>query len=429
MFRGARYGRNAVKVAFTIALLGLISGGQGVTGVAADSDPRLWYFNDFGVQDAFDAGYSGQGVTIAVIDSQINPSIPALQGTNLSIHEPSLCDIDSANSTRLPAATVDPGAFHGTNMAALILGNGTPPPNGQAGQLGVAPGATVKYYANNTVSDFMQQYVCVRNGNEASGENTAEAIDLAVADGAQIISMSFIENHHQNIVDAVARALRAGVVLIAGTPNDQSSISGLAKMNGIVTIQAMDPTGAIQQSSLKSSSEIDIVGPGVDILGVSENWSNSATLFGTSNSTAITAGFLAVVKSKYPTATGNQLIQTLIRNTYAEDHALQKDPEGYFGYGIVSLRHMLSIDPTQYPDVNPLIDKPGDSPRYDEIFGESLDTSIPTSSSPIAVDSPDSSLGALGVLPVVLIILVVLLIAGGVITTVFVVRSRKKISR
>jgi subtilisin family serine protease len=60
---------------------------------------------------------------------------------------------------------------------------------------------------------------------------------------------------------------------------------------------------------------------------------------GTSYATPIIAGLLAMVKRKYPVATGNQLIQTLIRNTGTGNHSPARDAEGEVGYGLVSLDH------------------------------------------------------------------------------------------
>jgi hypothetical protein len=64
------------------------------------------------------------------------------------------------------------------------------------------------------------------------------------------------------------------------------------------------------------------------------------------------AGALALVKSKYPEATGNQLIQHLIHfDTDPESYAYSDD----LGFGVISLRNMLANDPTGWPDVNPLM--------------------------------------------------------------------------
>ena len=43
------------------------------TASAVQASDDLWYFNAFHVQAAHDAGFTGAGVTIAVIDDQLYP--------------------------------------------------------------------------------------------------------------------------------------------------------------------------------------------------------------------------------------------------------------------------------------------------------------------------------------------------------------------
>jgi hypothetical protein len=51
-------------------------------------------------------------------------------------------------------------------------------------------------------------------------------------------------------------------------------------------------------------------------------------------------------------------------NTLTPNHSAvsdcEKDPDGFFGYEIVSLRHMLAVHPAQYPDVKPLTENQRD---------------------------------------------------------------------
>lgn len=60
---------------------------------------------------------------------------------------------------------------------------------------------------------------------------------------------------------------------------------------------------------------------------------------------------------KYPDATGNQMIQSLLHNTGSEDHPLEFDANDGFGYGTASLTRVLAADPLQYPDESSLLDK------------------------------------------------------------------------
>jgi hypothetical protein len=411
-------------VAAAILAVALIGGGSAPA--SAESDPGLWYFTDFGVQEAHDQGYTGQGATIAVLDGPLNPAVPMLSSANITVHEPSFCDYPSADEAgRRPATTTDPDATHGTNMVGLIAGNGTGATSGAA-QLGVAPGASILYYAQSFDSPFGElDTVCPRHDQPADeGVQTAEAIDQAVADGADIISMSFGQNSHPSIADAVARADAAGVIMVVAISNDGLGTSGLDAMNGVVTVQAMTSDGSLPETTTRPDDGIDVIGPGLGTTGLGPDFTTFALGGGTSDATAVISGFLAVVKSKYPSATNNQILQSLILNTGTDEHELAYDPQGYFGYGVVSLRHMLREDPAGYPDVNPLISKEtNEVPSYEQIFGSSP-TGQPAT--PSAVEPASQSDGF--VLPSWILVAgggVLLLLVLLAITLVLVLRPRR----
>lgn len=402
---------------------------------SAATVPELWYQDAFGVADAAAAGFTGQGVKVAVIDGLINPALPALSTANITIREPSYC-ADRVNAAAyVPAVSDDfESARHGTEMVSLLVGNGSST-NGGQGTVGVAPGATVLYYATDyDVGLSQSQLVCPIIGDATDVKDqdlsVALALDQAIEDGADIISLSIgTGTVRDDIYAAIAKAMREGVVVVAARPNDmrKTDDTDLSGMNGVVSIQAMGSDGVIQASSAVSDGSVDIVGPGVNVLGLVDGWSVPAAVSGTSGATAIVAGYLAIVKSKYPKATGNQLIQSLINNTGLDDHALKHDSTS--GYGIVSLRHMLEVDPTKYKDVNPLIDLSNNEfnrPVATEIFGKTA----PSSSSPTLTpaEQPQSA----GTLTPILIgagILILLFAALAVLTLVLVRRSNAKSRR
>jgi subtilisin family serine protease len=101
-----------------------------------------------------------------------------------------------------------------------------------------------------------------------------------------------------------------------------------------------------------------ITGPGVDVPGIAwvpgAGWQSGRSLTGTSFSAPIVAGALALVKSKYPEATGNQLIQQLIHSPSSGKYAWDRS----YGFGLLSMSRMLATDPTGWPDVNPLLKGP-----------------------------------------------------------------------
>ena len=77
---------------------------------------------------------------------------------------------------------------------------------------------------------------------------------------------------------------------------------------------------------------------------------------GTSISTPIVAGQIALARSRWPQATPNQILQSVTHNG-SNNGAWNQ----YTGYGALSLDGLLGSDPSQYPDENPLADKGGGS--------------------------------------------------------------------
>jgi subtilisin family serine protease len=160
--------------------------------------------------------------------------------------------------------------------------------------------------------------------------------------------------------------------------------------------------------------DVDVAAPGVGILNqgtAEEGWAGQILGNGTSFATPIVAGFLAVTAQKYPDATSNQLIQSLIHNTGVDDHELTYDSAQLYGYGVVSLTHLLRVDPTTYPDVNPLLEPDGE-PNAEEIAA-ALAEATPQPTTPPTEGTPSwlPVLIGIGVGGAVLVVAVALLIA------------------
>jgi len=393
----------------------------------------LWYFSALHVQQAHDAGWTGKGVTIAVIDDQINPEIPPLVGANVEVRPSSGKCLDDTGQP-VPPTTTSLGAIHGTGVVALIAGTGAAYP-GQVGVKGVAPGARVLFYSDSFGSATPND-TSVHCADDSVIEGiVAGSIDDAVAAGAQIISISQTMGQTDKLTAAIARAEHHGVVVLGGLPNNNlGSLTGFPYgANGVVSVQAMDSTGAIQTTdgAPNLSAATDVVGPGVDLLlqGARDSggsWELQSKGKGTSLATPIVAGFLAVVKQKYPAATGNQLIQTLIRNTGTVSHPLTFDKSGELGYGVASLTRMLTVDPATYPDKNPLIStKAGQRPSAKQIAAGG-ETASPSPSSS-AVAAPSSHAGALPgwLIPILVGGLVFLVVVIAVVVLVIVLVTRR----
>ncbi|MFF2272004.1 S8 family serine peptidase [Agromyces sp. NPDC058136] len=401
----------------------------GASAASADEVvPGDWYVETWGVQESLDAGNDGAGVQVAVIDTQFNPEVPTLQGVDLTIAPPICYDQSGA---LVPAATDSLEAAHGTNSVSLIAGTGAGYP-GQTGVRGAAPRAKVTgYAAAYSAPGFSTGLIqCI----DVDGEPTSgidERFEDALDDGADIITIQLTVGLLDS--ELVARAMREGVIVLAGLDNepvDEMGTLGLAMQNGVVGVQAIDAYGDPQNGAGSTDIAVDVAAPGVGMTAQAgpgaTSWEQQTIQSGTSDATPFTAGVLAAVWSKYPDATGNQILQSMVRNTGLEDHELTRDDS--LGYGILSLRHMLSEDPTQYDDVNPLIvddreftdQAEFEFPRYEEIFPDSV--------TPAPSDEPGQNGSLLSaVMPLLLIgggIGLIVLI--GVVVLIVVLVRRKK---
>jgi hypothetical protein len=349
--------------------------------VAAPTTDGLWYADALGL-DAAQQVADGAGITVAVIDGPVDPTVPELDGTSLVVHEPAFCDCDGDGAPD-PATAADASASHGTSMVSLVGGTGRGP-DGVPGVRGVAPGAEIRHYTIGAG---------IGNGPVNVDGDYAAALRQAVADGADIVSMSFGSSSPlpgEPERDAVAEALRAGVVLVAAGGNEEDVVDFPGVANGVVTVSHFGPDGEMVDGENVPGPHVDVAAPGRDIRGVipgPDGGHGRST--GSSPSTAIVSGVLALAWSAHPEATGNQMIQALLRTTESSDGDLSRHDD-WWGYGKVSLIRLLETDPTGYPDVNPLLTEgPDQVPTVDEVRG---DAGVPAA--PPTADAPAGGPGA-----------------------------------
>lgn len=409
----------AVAAALSLLLVPLFAAGPAS---ADDFSTGQWYLDALHIGEAHSAGITGDGVTIAIMDSPVNNQVPALTGANLEPQKSSCFDDSGAP---LPVTSTDLSgtseAIHGTDVASVLVGTGAGY-DGELGIQGIAPGARVLYYAV-AYDGADGLIVCPQTHPGIADMEDALAADMndAIDQGADIISISLGVNTSPKLVDALARAHREGVVVLAALPNANLSEGAdwPGSANGVVAVQAVDSAGRSPvnpDGGLNTSfSYTTVAAPGVGILAqgtLDGAWTDQRLETGTSLATPITAGLLALVLQKYPDATGNQLIQTLIHNTGRDDHDLQRNDE--LGYGIASATHMLKVDPTQYPDVNPLLTDDGNFPTMAE------STTGPTSTPSDGGAGGGNSAGFPWV-----IVIVGLLVLIGIIVLVVVLATRR----
>ena len=308
---------------------------------AADPITTQEYFSYYGFDAAREKGYTGKGITIALFDGPVDTSAPELAGAN--IVDKSRCTVNASPD----------GVRHATDMATLLVSPYT----------GVAPDATLYTY-QATTEDSQPGGTC------GSGADAADSIDKlinqAVDDGAQIISMSLSNSDNGSELKwAIARAISEGVIIVSSSGNGakDENRSHLGKWSGIVGVSAINTDGAFASYSSWGNGVVTAaVGGPVNTLDANTN--QPITVQGTSYATALVAGMLTLARQKWPDATANQILQSLVRSGLNPNHEWNQ----YTGYGAIDGGGLVIDDPSQYPDENPLLDKPGGSePTADEV--------------------------------------------------------------
>lgn len=183
-------------------------------------------------------------VTVAIVDTGVAADAPDLAGVPIApgwdyVND----DADTADDHQ-----------HGTHLAGIVA---QATDNG-LGSAGMAPGATI-------------MPIKVLDANATGDEFTImEGIAGAVADGAQVVNLSFAFGAGyvpSRVMEATIRdALDAGVVLVAAAGNDGSDVvSYPAAFSGVVAVGAAapGPDGAVGRASYSNTGpEIDLLAPG-----------------------------------------------------------------------------------------------------------------------------------------------------------------------
>ena len=373
-------GRKAVKGGVVSALAAVLACVGLCVPSAVASDGVDWRIDDMGVRDAWAQGITGKGVKVAVLDDPIVSDYPALAGADVSYklmtesNQPCHRKSDPSQTTSADDPTLDSSSgfviTHGTSVVSLIVGNGNGW-DGGAGIQGIAPGASVTAYMV-----FYQREGRLGGGADICVDDAGKGVDLdkpsirdAVSSGARIINMSYVDDigDPSGVRDDILYALRHGVVVVSARDNSVRAgmydLVGEPGMNnyfpGEVTVNAVDSAGNLQKSSDVMDGNVSVLSPGVGVPSYRSTDSREMVMTGngTSAAAANLSAYLALVMQKWPDATGNQILQSLVRNTKGNASGGPKlDPEHKRGFGIVDPGKLLSVDPTRYPDVNPLLE-------------------------------------------------------------------------
>jgi len=316
--------------------LALSVGAVAVSPSSAHADDTITtqdYFSYYKLDQARAKGYTGQGVTIAMIDGPVDTGVPELAGANITVKTP--CEFEAANSSRT----------HATAIASILVSK----------NYGLAPDASLIAYATPSKDDKRPKDCMDARG---STRPLSTHINMAINDGAQVISYSrSAVNQDAAMKWAIARAMAQGVIIVGPMGNESEDTNDLsvAWWSGTVGVSAIDASGQLASYSSWGQG-IVAAGIGGPVKARDYQTGTIKDVQGASIAPPVVAGQIALARSRWPQATSNQILQSVTRN--GSNNGVWNQ---YTGYGALSLDGLLGSDPCQYPDENPLADKGGGS--------------------------------------------------------------------
>ncbi|HEX6352509.1 S8 family serine peptidase [Actinophytocola sp.] len=262
-----------------------------------------------GAPSAWNAGHTGEGTTVAVLDTGIDATHPDLDDAVIGAQD----FTDSATGT-------DDYFGHGTHVASIITGDG-------AKNKGVAPNTKL---LNGKVLD------------DAGGGYESWIIagmEWAAASGADVVNMSLGTREASDGADPMSQAVNqitaeTGTlfVIAAGNagPGDRT-VASPGAADAALTVGAVDRNDGLAHFSSRGprlgdgAIKPDITAPGVDIVAAkaANGWIGNpaddgyVSLSGTSMATPHVAGAAAILAGQHPDWPADRLKSTLMASSKA----------------------------------------------------------------------------------------------------------------
>jgi subtilisin family serine protease len=256
----------------------------------------------------------GQGVTVAMLDSGVQPTVSDLAGSVTA--GPDLTGLSTSPSSAH-------WGQHGTWMASIIAGHGHGT-GGQDGIVGVAPEArilSVRVIPDQNDPGYLSYE---REQEDRVQDSLAQGIRYAVDHGAGVISMSIgYSSPSASVRSALQYAYGHGVAVVASSGNSgdtpTASRNGYAPVKfpadypGVIGVAAVSSSGTVAGFSSDNLS-VEVAAPGVNVSAQGRDgqyW----LVTGTSPACALVAGVAALIKSRYPGLAPDLLARALTSTT------------------------------------------------------------------------------------------------------------------
>ncbi|MEU0177774.1 type VII secretion-associated serine protease mycosin [Streptomyces massasporeus] len=292
--------------------------------------------------DALWAISTGKDVDVAVIDTGVdikNPQLTKAVDVSKGMNNLPPKNLKGEKVERGSGKGIDDSVGHGTRVAGIIAAR---PAKGTA-FVGLAPDAKI---------------IPIKQNN-AEGDGTAgtlaAAIRYAVRAGAEVINISQDTakalKPDSDLEQAVKEALAQRVVVVASAGNDglggKVQITYPASYKGVLAVAASDRNN--ERASFSQSGDfVGVAAPGVDMISTVPLGGHCSDN-GTSFSAPYVAGVAALLKSKYPDWTAQQVVAQIEQTAERSIPG----PDRLVGWGVVDpVKALTNVDP-QHPVESP----------------------------------------------------------------------------
>ncbi|MGA5292118.1 type VII secretion-associated serine protease mycosin [Streptomyces pseudogriseolus] len=315
------------------AALGLLLVGIAAAPAHAESARQMQWHLDAMHADEMWKTSTGEGITVAVIDSGVDDTHPDLKGQVLPGKD--FSELRGDENTDI--------ADHGTSTAALIAATGAR--GAVNGSYGLAPGAKIlpirMRYANERFGQV--------DGKAEYSRVLTKAIRYAADTDAQIINISMGSSNtpgRENVgtpelAAAVRYALDKGKLIFAAVGNSGDTTNFLeypAATPGVVGVGAADKDGRVLKNSQRGP-QVDLAAPGGDIVNACATGTKLCKGSGTSSAAALASASAALIWSQHPDWTNHQVLRVML-NTAGKPKSGDERTDA-IGYGMVRPRIAL----------------------------------------------------------------------------------------
>ncbi|AZO10168.1 MULTISPECIES: S8 family serine peptidase [unclassified Mesorhizobium] len=243
---------------------------------------------------------SGENVRIAVIDTGIDDSNPALAG------------VIAGQFDAMPNVPIEK-RDHGTSVDGLIAGVGA--------LEGMAPGARI-FHAR------------AFEGGKSTMDVILSALDWAAEQDVSIINMSFVGPKNDLLGTACRNARALGMVLVAAAGNNgpKAPYGYPGAFDGVIAVTATDAKDGLMPQANRGPY-VFISAPGVEM--VAPSGAGSEVVTGTSFAAAIVSGAIANLMHAAPNRSADEIEKALAAT--AKDLG-PKGRDNDFGYGLIDTK-------------------------------------------------------------------------------------------